>query len=121
VTRSACYFVVRALVDPDLPASGGAFAPVTVRAPAGSLVNADRPAAVAAIHFPDDDSEEQGARERLAFEELFLLQLAVSGLLLAAIGPLDQPQLAGAAFRRIHDRSHRRTSTSTALVIMPGA
>src|SRR5438105_4134422 len=23
VTRSACYFVVRALVDPDLPASGG--------------------------------------------------------------------------------------------------
>jgi N-methylhydantoinase B len=48
VTRSACYFVVRALVDPDLPASGGAFAPVTVRAPAGCLVNARPPAAVAA-------------------------------------------------------------------------
>jgi len=40
---------------------------------------ADRSAAVAAIHFPDDDSEDSGARERLAFEELFLLQLAVSG------------------------------------------
>ncbi|MGG7379247.1 hydantoinase B/oxoprolinase family protein, partial [Escherichia coli] len=26
VTRSACYFVVRCLVDPDVPASGGAFA-----------------------------------------------------------------------------------------------
>ncbi len=26
VTRSACYFVVRCLTDPDLPASGGAFA-----------------------------------------------------------------------------------------------
>jgi N-methylhydantoinase B len=48
VTRSACYFVVRCLTDPDVPASGGAFAPVTVRAPEGSLVNASRPAAVAA-------------------------------------------------------------------------
>src|SRR5438105_9628150 len=47
VTRSACYFVVRCLVAPDVPASGGAFAPVTVRAPAGSLVNARSPAAVA--------------------------------------------------------------------------
>src|SRR5262249_53527640 len=48
VARSACYFVVRAIVDPDLPASGGAFAPVTVSAPEGCLVNARRPAAVAA-------------------------------------------------------------------------
>jgi N-methylhydantoinase B len=48
VTRSACYFVVRCLTDPDIPASGGAFAPVTVRAPEGSLVNARPPAAVAA-------------------------------------------------------------------------
>jgi N-methylhydantoinase B len=48
VTRSACYFVVRCLTDPEAPASGGAFAPVTVRAPAGSLVNAQPPAAVAA-------------------------------------------------------------------------
>ena len=48
VTRSACYFVVRCLADPDLPASGGAFVPVRVRAPEGSLVNARPPAAVAA-------------------------------------------------------------------------
>ena len=47
-TRSACYFVVRCLTDPDVPASGGAFAPVTVRAPDGSVVNARPPAAVAA-------------------------------------------------------------------------
>jgi N-methylhydantoinase B len=47
VTLSACYFVVRCLAAPDVPASGGAFAPVTVRAPEGSLVNARRPAAVA--------------------------------------------------------------------------
>ena len=48
VTKSACYFVVRCLTEPDLPASGGAFAPVTVTAPEGSLLNARRPAAVAA-------------------------------------------------------------------------
>src|SRR6266516_5178467 len=48
VTRSACFYVVRVLVDPDLPASGGAFAPVTVTAPEGCLVNARPPAAVVA-------------------------------------------------------------------------
>jgi N-methylhydantoinase B len=48
VARSACYFVVRCLTDPDVPASGGAFAPVHVRAPEGCLVNARPPAAVAA-------------------------------------------------------------------------
>ena len=43
VARSACFYVVRVLVDPDLPASGGAFAPVTVaraarqRTPAGAV------------------------------------------------------------------------------------
>jgi N-methylhydantoinase B len=48
VTRSAAYYVVRCLTDPDLPACGGAFAPVTVTAPRGSLVDAQPPAAVAA-------------------------------------------------------------------------
>ena len=48
VTRSACYFVVRCMTEPDVPASGGAFAAVAVKAPAGSLVNARAPAAVAA-------------------------------------------------------------------------
>jgi N-methylhydantoinase B len=48
VTKSACYFVVRCLTEPDLPASGGAFAPVSVAAPEGCLVNARPPAAVVA-------------------------------------------------------------------------
>jgi N-methylhydantoinase B len=48
VTRSATFFVVRCVTDPDLPASGGAFAPVHVVAPPGCLVNARPPAAVAA-------------------------------------------------------------------------
>jgi N-methylhydantoinase B len=48
VTRSACYFVIRCLTAPDIPASGGAYAPVRVMAPRGSLVNASSPAAVVA-------------------------------------------------------------------------
>jgi ATP-dependent DNA helicase RecG len=40
---------------------------------------ADRPAALAATHFPDSEDEEAEARRRLAFEELFLSQLAVAG------------------------------------------
>src|SRR5690242_9827685 len=48
VTKSACYFVVRCVTEPDLPASGGAFAPVAVTAPEGCFVNARRPAAVVA-------------------------------------------------------------------------
>jgi N-methylhydantoinase B len=48
VTRSASYFVVRCLTAPDVPASGGAFAPVAVHAPESCLVNARPPAAVAA-------------------------------------------------------------------------
>ncbi len=48
VTLSACFFVVRVLTDPDILASGGAFVPVTVRAPEGCLVNARHPAAVVA-------------------------------------------------------------------------
>ena len=40
VTRSACYFALRVLTDPDIPANAGAYRPVTVIAPAGSLLNA---------------------------------------------------------------------------------
>jgi N-methylhydantoinase B len=46
VTRSAVYFCVRSVCDPDIPASGGAFVPVEVVAPEGCLVNARPPAAV---------------------------------------------------------------------------
>jgi N-methylhydantoinase B len=48
VTLSACYFAVRVLTDPDVPACAGAYRPVTVSAPEGSLLNARPPAAVVA-------------------------------------------------------------------------
>jgi len=47
VTRSAVYFVIRCLTDPDVPASAGAFAAVHITAPPGALVNAAPGAAVA--------------------------------------------------------------------------
>jgi N-methylhydantoinase B len=47
VTKSASFFAVRVLTDPDAPPSAGAHRPIEVRAPAGCLVNARFPAAVA--------------------------------------------------------------------------
>jgi N-methylhydantoinase B len=48
VTRSAVLFVVRCLVGEDVPTNGGLHRAVEVRAPIGSVVNAQRPHAVAA-------------------------------------------------------------------------
>ncbi|HVE67501.1 MAG TPA: hydantoinase B/oxoprolinase family protein [Solirubrobacteraceae bacterium] len=48
VTRSAAYFAVRVLTDPDIPPSAGAYRPIEVRAPQGSLLNANPGAAVVA-------------------------------------------------------------------------
>jgi N-methylhydantoinase B len=40
VTRSACYFAVRVLTDPDIPPSSGAYRPLEIRVPEGCLLNA---------------------------------------------------------------------------------
>jgi N-methylhydantoinase B len=48
VTLSACYFALRVLTDPDVPPCEGAYRPMCVIAPEGSLLNARPPAAVAA-------------------------------------------------------------------------
>ena len=48
VTRSACYFALRVLLPKDIPANAGAYAPLTIEAPEGSVVNARSPAAVVA-------------------------------------------------------------------------
>jgi N-methylhydantoinase B len=44
VTLSACWFAVRVLTDPDIPPSAGAYRPVHVIVPEGSLLNAKPPA-----------------------------------------------------------------------------
>jgi N-methylhydantoinase B len=48
VTLSSCYFAVRVLADPDVPPCAGAYRPVEVIAPEGSLLNARPPHAVVA-------------------------------------------------------------------------
>jgi N-methylhydantoinase B len=48
VTRSACLFALRVLSDPDIPPTAGAYRPLELRVPAGTLLNAAPPAAVAA-------------------------------------------------------------------------
>jgi N-methylhydantoinase B len=48
VTKSAAFFAVRVLTDPDAPPSAGAFRPIEVTAPEGCLLNARFPAAVVA-------------------------------------------------------------------------
>jgi ATP-dependent DNA helicase RecG len=55
----------------------------------------DRAAAVDAIHFPEDESEEPAARRRLAFEELFLLELALAARKRARQGELRAPAVQG--------------------------
>jgi N-methylhydantoinase B len=47
VTKSAAFFAVRVLTDPEAPPSAGAYRPIAVRAPSGCLLNARAPAAVA--------------------------------------------------------------------------
>jgi N-methylhydantoinase B len=48
VTRSACYFALRVLLEGDVPANAGVLHPVEIVARKGSLVNASTPSAVVA-------------------------------------------------------------------------
>jgi N-methylhydantoinase B len=48
VTRSACYFALRVLLPKGIPANAGTYAPLEIKAPEGSLVNAKSPSAVVA-------------------------------------------------------------------------
>ncbi|OYR54002.1 hydantoinase B/oxoprolinase family protein [Halorubrum halodurans] len=46
VAKSAVYFVVRAITDPEIPPNHGCYEPVSVSAPEGSLLDPNPPAAV---------------------------------------------------------------------------
>ena len=48
MTKSAAFFAVRVLTDPDAPPCAGAHRPIEVTAPPGCLLNAESPAAVVA-------------------------------------------------------------------------
>ncbi len=46
VAKSAVYYVVRCVTDPDIPPNEGCYEPVTITAPEGTLLNPTPPAAV---------------------------------------------------------------------------
>lgn len=45
-TVSACYYIVKALIDPGLPPNVGSYRPIRIFAPAGTVINAEPPAAI---------------------------------------------------------------------------
>ena len=47
ITRSACCYLIRCLVEEEIPTNEGCFTPIEVIAPEGTIVNAKFPAAVA--------------------------------------------------------------------------
>lgn len=67
--------MLRYLLSRALPLTGALreYLPVSTKESEGL---SDFPSAVAQMHFPDDDVSLARARERLAFDELFVLQLA---------------------------------------------
>ena len=82
VTRSACLFALRVLLPPDVPANAGAFAPLDIRVPEGSLLCAQRPSAVVAGNVETS--------QRVA--DTVLLALAELGRRAARAGPGDDEQ-----------------------------
>ncbi|MFB3906171.1 MAG: hydantoinase B/oxoprolinase family protein [Acidobacteriota bacterium] len=44
--KSACYYVVKVLVDPGLPPNIGSYRPIRIIAPEGTVINAKAPAAI---------------------------------------------------------------------------
>ena len=87
VTRSACYFALRVLLDPDVPANAGAYAPVRVLAPEGSLVDARSPSAVVAGNVETS--------QRLADTVLLALAQAVDDLPAQGQGTMNNLVIGG--------------------------
>jgi len=44
--NTACYYIVKVLVDPGLPPNVGSYRPIRIHAPSGSCINAKPPAAI---------------------------------------------------------------------------
>jgi N-methylhydantoinase B len=69
VTLSACWFAIRVLTDPDIPPSAGAYRPVEVIVPQGSLLNAQASGRLVDSRSPsahDDPAHDDPAEDNLA-------------------------------------------------------
>jgi len=87
VTRSACYFALRVLLPKDIPANAGAYAPLEIQAPEGSLVNARYPAAVVAGNVETS--------QRVADTVLLALSQLVDGLPAQGQGTMNNVVIGG--------------------------
>ncbi len=87
VTRSACYFALRVLLEHDVPANAGAYAPVRVVVPEGSLVDARSPSAVVAGNVETS--------QRLADTVLLALARAVDDLPAQGQGTMNNLVIGG--------------------------
>jgi N-methylhydantoinase B len=45
--KTACYYIVKVLIDPGLPPNVGSYRPIRIVAPKGTVVNSESPAAIA--------------------------------------------------------------------------
>jgi N-methylhydantoinase B len=88
VTRSACCFALRVLTGPDVAANAGAYAPLEVVAPAGSLVSARSPSAVVAGNVETS--------QRIADTVLLALSRIVDGLPAQGQGTMNNLVIGGA-------------------------
>ena len=96
VTRSACYFALRVLLDPEIPANAGVYAPVHVVAPEGSLVDARSPSAVVAGNVETS--------QRLADTVLLALAKAVDRLPAQGQGTMNNLVIGGEGYLLRDDR-----------------
>jgi N-methylhydantoinase B len=87
VTRSACFFALRVLLPNDVPANAGAYAPVEIRVPNGSLVCAERPSAVVAGNVETS--------QRIADTVLLALAQLVDGLPAQGQGTMNNLVIGG--------------------------
>jgi N-methylhydantoinase B len=90
VTRSACYFALRVLQPSDVPANAGAYVPLEIVAPAGSLVAAERPSAVVAGNVETS--------QRIADTVLAALSQLVDGLPAQGQGTMNNLVIGGAGW-----------------------
>ena len=90
VTRSACLFALRVLLPKDIPANAGAFAPLDIRVPPGSLVDAQRPSAVVAGNVETS--------QRIADTVLLALAQLVEGLPAQGQGTMNNLVIGGAGW-----------------------
>ncbi len=91
VTLSGVYFVLRCLLGSDIPANHGAFSAISVKAPAGCLLNPDRPHPVGGGNV--ETSQRNADVLFRAFAD------AAPGLVPAAAGGSMNNVMAGGTFR----------------------